>query len=698
LDEAVLCTSFEEYKTSFGGFTPDSDLALAAMGFFENGGSQLWVVRTVHHTDVSNPLTATAVKAAGYLVTGGGATPGILTGTAAGPFALKEGDSIHLAINGGIDQAAVFHGSAAAVAAPGAGPFALANGMTLTLRIDGGAEQTVAFSSASFANIASATAAEVAAALNAVVVGGRVTTQGGLVRLASDTEGTASRVQVTGGTANAALAFPASAAVGAGNVANLRAVGVAEVKAVVEAAIPSVRVAAGVGGALEVRSVGAGPSASVQAGAATAAAFGLDVALHPGAASGIVNAVRVEGKDAGAYGNRLEVEVRAASNGSTGAFDFLVVEDGVYKEFFPNLSMAAKDARYVERAINDSRTGSLYVRCLSQLPTGTSVPQPQTVPLAGGADGLTGLNDADFIGSEAGKTGLHALDSVQELSLLLVPGRATPAVHNAMVQYCEEARGGTVFPILDSPAGYSATEVVKYVTTTAALEGLSEFGALYWPRVKVLNPQKSVFGSVEQLVVPPSGIIAGVFARTDSARPGGVYDSPAGIEAGRMLGVLGFETDEVLQEKKRDVVYPHRINPLTTGPGLPRFIDGSRTLKGDGNFPYVGERRGVIFIERSLKAGLEFARHKANTEGLRARVRRTITAFLLLQMNSGAFRSMVPAQAFFVDLSGNTPTVALAGQLIVRVGLATNKPAEFIILRISQDTRAIDAELAAANS
>jgi hypothetical protein len=216
--------------------------------------------------------------------------------------------------------------------------------------------------------------------------------------------------------------------------------------------------------------------------------------------------------------------------------------------------------------------------------------------------------------------------------------------------------------------------------------------------VKVLNPQKSVFGSVEQLVVPPSGIIAGVFARTDSARPGGVYDSPAGIEAGRMLGVLGFETDEVLQEKKRDVVYPHRINPLTTGPGLPRFIDGSRTLKGDGNFPYVGERRGVIFIERSLKAGLEFARHKANTEGLRARVRRTITAFLLLQMNSGAFRSMVPAQAFFVDLSGNTPTVALAGQLIVRVGLATNKPAEFIILRISQDTRAIDAELAAANS
>ena len=58
-----------------------------------------------------------------------------------------------------------------------------------------------------------------------------------------------------------------------------------------------------------------------------------------------------------------------------------------------------------------------------------------------------------------------------------------------------------------------------------------------------------------------------------------------------MFGVLGFETSEVLEETKRDLVYPHRINPLTTGPGLPRFIDGSRTLKGSGAFPYVGERR-----------------------------------------------------------------------------------------------------------
>jgi hypothetical protein len=82
-----------------------------------------------------------------------------------------------------------------------------------------------------------------------------------------------------------------------------------------------------------------------------------------------------------------------------------------------------------------------------------------------------------------------------------------------------------------------------------------------------------------------------------------------------MFGVLGFETDEVLEENKRDLVYPHRINPLTTGPGLPRYIDGSRTLKGDGNFPYVAERRGVIFIERSLKQGLQFAQAQEQHRG-----------------------------------------------------------------------------------
>ncbi len=481
IDTPVLCSSFEEYVQYFGKFTQNSDLALAAMGFFENGGSQLWVVRTLHHTDITAPGSASATKA-----------------------------SVILAGNG----------------------------------------------------------------------------------------------------------------------------------------------------------------------------------------------LRIEGKALGAYANHVDVEVRAASSGAQGAFDLLVIDDGVHRELFPNLRMEPTDPRYVEKIVNSSLVGSWLIRVADLYAAGSPVPVVQKVTLSGGNDGLTGLDDNDFIGSESGKTGLRALDRIQDLSLLLVPGRATPAVHNAMLRYCEVDRGGMVFAVLDPPAGVDATDVVAYVESTAALLNLSEYGAIYWPRLRVLNPAKSVFGSDASIVVPPCGIVAGVYARTDAARSGGIYDPPAGIDKGKMFGVIGFETDDVLEERKRDIVYPKRINPLTTGPGMPRYIDGSRTLKGDGNFPYVAERRGVIFIERSLKSGLEFARHKNNTESLRSAVRRTIATFLLTQMNNGAFRSRDPKTAWFVDVSEklNPPSVVFAGRLIARVGLATNKPAEFIILSLSAFTKAADEELVQAGA
>jgi hypothetical protein len=694
----VLCQSFEEYESNFGGFTRDANVALAAMGFFENGGQQLWCVRTVHYADVADRATATSVRGFGYLTSPGGPTPAHVTGTTPAPFALSDGAKLVVAVAGGADQEAVVKAAPASVAAGGPGPFALSDGQALNVRIDGGPAQRVTLAIADFASISAATSAELAATLNAGLDGAKAIVDKGVVHIVSDTHGTSSRLEVVGGTANAAFGFPTGPTLGTGNVANARAVTADEVKAIAEGAIAGIKVSTAPGGFLDFRSDATGPTAQLQVRATTDAALGLDTAAHVGTASGAAKALRVEGKDPGAYANAIEVEVRAPTSGEKGAVDLAVVDDGVYREIFPSVSMTPGAVRYVETVINDVTNGSALIRVVDQLLPGAPSLALQIVPLAGGDDGLTGLTDADFIGSPVGRTGLHALDRVIDVAVLMVPGRATPAVHAAMLSYCEVERGGTMLAVLDSPAGMGAADIVTYVESTAHLLESSEFGALYWPRVKVLNPARAVFGSDDTIVVPPSGIVAGVYARTDGARPGGVYDPPAGIDVGRMVGVLGFETDEVLEEKKRDLVYPKRINPLTTGPGLPRYIDGSRTLKSSGNFPYVSERRGVIFIERSLKLGLQFARHKNNTEGLRATVRRTITSFLLTQMNNGAFRSREPAKAFFVDVSDalNTAAVIFAGKLLARVGLATNKPAEFVILRISQDTRALDAELAAA--
>jgi hypothetical protein len=407
--------------------------------------------------------------------------------------------------------------------------------------------------------------------------------------------------------------------------------------------------------------------------------------------------LRVDARWDGTWGNDLRVVVRAASSGAADELDLAIEDDGRTVESFPNLSMTPAAPRYVERVVNAARGGSRLIRVTdlrSTSPSPTNLPAlgPSAL-LAGGDDGLTGLDDMDFIGSPVGATGLHALDTVQDLSIVIVPGRATTAVALAMIAYCETTRDRACFAILDPPGGLGAAGIVEYVQSTAGLLGLSEYGAIYWPRLRVPNPSRRVFGPADDLVVPPSGHIAGVYSRVDASRPGGVYQPPAGTEKGRLFGVLGFEIDETLLEAKRDLVFPKRINPLTTlGP---MFIDGARTLKGDGAFPSVSERRGAIFIEQAIRTGVQFARHEPNTESLRAQLHRTVTAFLLQQLQNGAFASTDPQSAFFVDFSDelNTPATVFAGQVVGRIGLAMAKPAEFVVLRFSADTRALEAQL-----
>lgn len=435
--------------------------------------------------------------------------------------------------------------------------------------------------------------------------------------------------------------------------------------------------------------------------AATNAAVAATVTLVDRAGSPL-STLKVDAKYPGIFGNKIKVIIEAPTNGETDRFDLKVEFDGTVVEIYPNVSMTDADDKFVENLINQGNLESDFI-VVTDLDTAT--PSPNDLPaltagtaLTTGDDGLTSLADTDFIGDAAGGTGINAFDTIQTLNLLAIPDRATAAVANAMITYCEVTRQKAMFAVLDPPAGNSATGIVTYVDTTAALVDFSEFGAIYWPRVKIVNPSKAVFGNGDDITVPVSGTICGVYARTDGSRPGGVYIQPAGIENGILFGVIGFETDEVLDEAKRDLVFPKRINPLVVFPGTPRHIDGARTLKGNGNFPSIGERRGVIFIEQSIKGGILFAKNSNNTEALRESVRKTIFAFLLIQLANGAFRSADPDKAFFVDVSEalNPPSIIFANQLRVRIGLATNKPAEFIIIFVSQDERALQEELATA--
>ena len=694
----TLVTSFDEYKDIFGGFTADADMAIAAEGFFENEGQFFYVVRVVHYTDPAVPGSATSVVGTLTLNTAvTGPTAGSQTGSVVEPFLLVTGDDLDIDVDGAGPVTATFTGTPGIAIGTNTETFVLSDGLTLQFQVDGGPLQTVTFNTAEFVAIGAATALEVAAVINAEATGISADVSAGAVRITTDAAGSGAGLTGFAGTAAVLLGFSASAA-GAGNVVEITAVTAAEVKTFVELAIAALTINS-VGGAIQVVSNTTGVLSTilVEAASTADAKLGLDNATHTGTTGAAVPTMTVAGKTPGAYANTLTILIEAATSGDATEFNLTVLDDGLVVKLYPNLSMIDTATRFIETVMNSGDEASNLVTITDLDAVVDQRPALGTFgPLISGDDGLSGLVDADFIGDATGATGIRSLDTIQDITILLVPAQATSAIQNAMVTYCENTRNNSIFPILDPPAGMSATQIITYFETTAGLLGLSEFGAAYWPRVEISNPNATVFGDVARIVVAPSGILAGIYARTDAARPGGIYDPPAGIEKGVMLGVLGFETDETLDENKRDLVFPKRINILTTFTGAPRHVDGSRCLKGNGNFPFVAQRRGAIFIEQSIKNGVEFARNQNNTPKLRRTVMRSIRGFLLTQMKNEAFASQDPDTAFFVDFSAklNPPSEVNAGRMNGRVGLAFNTPAEWIVIRFSRDTRALDQEIA----
>lgn len=417
----------------------------------------------------------------------------------------------------------------------------------------------------------------------------------------------------------------------------------------------------------------------------------------------------VNGKTDGTYANGFDAVVSAATSGVAAAFNLTIQDQNdVILEVFPNLVVTpTTDPRFWETIVNDPNTGSDFV-AINDLAVGTR-PDDQSVALATGDDGLTGLADTDYTGSAASaepKTGVHQLDNVENLTLLAIPGRATSAVANKMLTYCETDRKGQVFAILDPPAATTASGMVTYVKTTAAIQGISNFGAIYWPRIKIINPDPTVFTSDERglITVPPSGFICGAAARGDASREGGIYHNFAGLQVdgstsrGQLIGAVALETKEVEDEAKRDLIYPELINPISIFSGAPVHVDGTKTLREDVQFPTIAQRRGASFIQRVIKQGLQFVRHANITDDLLREAARVANAFLLGETRKGAFVTNDPTAAFFVDFSPglNPPSSRLAKTVNGRIGLAFAEPADFVIIIFGKDSRQFDEELAAA--
>jgi phage tail sheath protein FI len=278
-----------------------------------------------------------------------------------------------------------------------------------------------------------------------------------------------------------------------------------------------------------------------------------------------------------------------------------------------------------------------------------------------------GGRDALYIGRDGGpgaRTGLKCFDEVDEIAIVAAPGQVSAAVQDALLSHCETRKDR--FAVLDSPE-----------TITGGVDKLpkprdSKYGAYYFPWIQVYDPDKG------NIFVPPSGHIAGVYSRTDSER--GVHKAPANEI---VRGALGLKYN--VSKGEQDLLNPKGINAIRFLNGGIR-IWGARTLSSDPSWRYINVRRLFIMVESSIERATQWVVFEPNDHRLWKRVQRTIASFLTLLWRNGALMGVSPEQAFYVkcDDETNPPEVIDAGQLVVEIGLAPSKPAEFVIFRIGQ--------------
>ncbi|HSN43999.1 MAG TPA: phage tail sheath subtilisin-like domain-containing protein [Propionibacteriaceae bacterium] len=302
----------------------------------------------------------------------------------------------------------------------------------------------------------------------------------------------------------------------------------------------------------------------------------------------------------------------------------------------------------------------------------------------GGAGEGRPLTAADIAGRVADPddgthtpTGLAALAGVDDIAIVATPDavrldasdQVTASTH--LIAHCERP-GAYRFGIVDLPKNSSIAEVRAF---RAHFD--TSHAALYYPWVDVAAPTATDPGAVLQL--PPSGFVAGVYARTDIER--GVHRAPANEV---IRGITG------LHERVADqsALNPEGINVLRFFEGRGDLVWGARTMSSDAEWRYVNVRRLIIHVEHSIDRSTQWAVFEPNDEALWTAVQRTVEDFLMTIWRNGALLGSKPEEAFFVRCDRTTMTQddLDSGRVICLVGVAPARPSEFVIFRISQLT------------
>ncbi|WP_418959677.1 phage tail sheath family protein [Streptomyces tritici] len=427
---------------------------------------------------------------------------------------------------------------------------------------------------------------------------------------------------------------------------------------------------------------GAAPAQEPRAGASKRGKTGA-LPAGPRSALGGFQVAALEGT-----GDGVAVEVADASGESPGEDAFtLNVRRGDRVEETWQVSAKRSQRNYVVTVVRDKSRlitvedggpAQALGRPDNQTVALAPAPAPAAVPALPAS-----LSPSDYVGSADERTGFGGLETVDEITMLAVPdlmsayqqgaldAEGVKAVQLAMIAHCELM--GNRVAIIDPLPDLSPQRVKEWRMTGAGYD--SKYAALYYPWVKVADPS----APHQMKFVPPSGALAGVWARNDESR--GVHKAPANEV---VRGAVDLAVH--LTKGEQDLLNPIGVNCIRSFPGRGIRVWGARTLSSDPAWRYLNVRRLFNYIEESILIGTQWVVFEPNDDALWARIRRTISAFLVNEWRKGALFGLTPDEAFYVKCDRETnPAEGIdAGQVVCEIGIAPVKPAEFVIFRLAQ--------------
>ncbi|HEY7876286.1 MAG TPA: phage tail sheath subtilisin-like domain-containing protein [Actinomycetota bacterium] len=397
---------------------------------------------------------------------------------------------------------------------------------------------------------------------------------------------------------------------------------------------------------------------------------------------GAPDPLQLEAASPGAWGSRLlatiDHDVKPTDPPDATLFNLTVTDDATDKvEVFRNVSFEATHPRYVGNVLAQSSTLVRVATAPTVLPG-----EEADVAAAGGDNGAPpGPNQyTEGGGLRDAKEGLYALEEADLVNLIVIPP------YSATQDVDDSVRDNTLAYAVERDAIFILDPPSTWTTRATAVTGAagvppSRNAALYFPRVKQIDPLRD--GQIAEFA--PSGVVAGVIARTDATR--GVWKAPAGLDA-TLNGVA--ELAVPLTDGDIGLLNPLGVNCLRSAPGAGRVIWGARTREGSdrlaSEWKYLPVRRTALFLKVSLYRGTQWVVFEPNDEPLWAQIRLNVGAFLNTLFRQGAFAGTTPREAYFVkcDKETTTPDDVNLGIVNILVGFAPLKPAEFVVVKLQQ--------------